>query len=230
MSQPVENDKQSNNNSSLLEESLSQGESLRTYLSERLVYFSTNIDNYLSNKPDDKIYDNPTYIHIEQSFEKREGQKIGPVTNFRLRLKLPKLKEKYKIEIWNKKENNDKSNDLRIDDPKNDEGVNAGLAYVDKIKEYLNFSSGLGVKVKLDEFEPFAKAAVSKEINYSNDWIVDVSERIFLSDKNGFDSTSSIEIYKIFSEVYKFSSYNEYYWNKKIKDDNFYNSLRLYQT
>ncbi|OUR72430.1 hypothetical protein A9Q76_03785 [Arcobacter sp. 31_11_sub10_T18] len=229
-SQEIKNNKLSNNNSSLLEKSLTQGESFRAYLSERLIYFSTNIDNYLSNKPDDKIYDNPTYIHIEQSFEKKQGQSIGAVTNFRLRLKLPKLKEKYKIEIWNKKETNDESNDLRIDDPKNDQGVNAGISYVDKIKEYLNFSSGLGVKLKLDEFEPFAKASISKQIDYKNDWIVDLSERIFLSDKNGFDTTSSFEIHKIFNDVYKFSSYNEYYWNKKIKDDNFYNSLRLNQT
>ena len=229
-SQEIKNKKLNNNNSPLLEKSLTQDESLRDYLSERLLYFSTNIDNFLSNKPDDKIYDNPTYIHIEQSFEKKQGQSIEVNTKYRLRLKLPKLKEKYKIELWNKKESNDDSNDLRIDGSINEQGANADISYFDQIKKYFNFSSGLGVKLKLDEFEPFVKASISKQIDYKNDWIVDLSERIFLSDKNGFDTTSSFEIHKIFNDIYKFSSYNEYYWNKKVKDDKFYNSLRLNQT
>jgi len=229
-SQELKEKQERSNNSSLLEKSLTQSESLRDYVSEKFIYFSTNIDNFLSNKPDDKIYDNPSYIHIEQSFEKKQGQSIGSTTNFRIRLKLPKVKEKYKIEIWNKKERNDKSNDLRVEDPNSEEGVSAGITYMDKIKEYLNFSSGIGVKIKLDKFEPYAKASISKQINYTNDWIVDLSERIFFSDKNGFDSTSSFEIYKIYSKVYKISNYNEYFWNEKERDDNFYNSIRVYQT
>ena len=222
-------DNKTNGNSSFLEESLEFGEGFRDYISQRVIYFSTNIDNYLSDTPDNKIYNNQTYVHLEQSYEKNQGKSIDGATKFRLRLKLPKLEEKYNLEIWNTKDNSDKSNDLRIDDPKNNQGVNAGISYAKKLKEYLNFTSGLGIKINLNRFEPFAKAAISKQINTSYDWIVDLSERIYISDKNGFDTTSSFEIYKIYNEVYKISTYNEYYWNEQIRNDNIYNSLRLYQ-
>jgi len=228
-SQSIEDNK-SKKTSSFFEESLQTGESFRNYISERVVFFSTNIDNYLSDTPDDKIYNNQTYIHVEQSYDKQENKNFEGATKFRLRLKLPKLKEKYNLEIWNTKDSNDKTNDLRIDDPKNNQGVNAGISYSDKLKEYLNFNSGVGIKVNLNRFEPFAKASISKQINTSYNWIVDLSERIYISDKNGFDSTSSFEIYRIFSEIYKFSNYNEYYWNEQQRHDNFYNSLRIYQT
>jgi len=227
-SQSIDHNK-SNKTSSFFEESLQTGESLRNYISERVIFFSTNIDNYLSDSPNDEIYNNQTYIHVEQSYDKQESESIDGATKFRLRLKLPKLKEKYDLEIWNTKDSNDKTNDLRINDPKNYQGVNAGISYSDKLKEYLNFTSGVGVKINLNRFEPFAKAGISKQINTPYNWIVDLSERIYISDKNGFDSTSSFEIYRIYSEVYKFSNYNEYYWNEQQRHDNFYNSLRIYQ-
>jgi len=217
------------NENSLLEKSLQKSKGFREYIAERLVYFSTNIDNYLASKPDTEIYDNPTYLLIEQSFEKNQNQNIDTITNFRLRLKLPKFKEKYGIEIWNKKESNDKSNDLRVDDFNENEEFNAEIGYFDKIREYLNFSTSIGLKLRIDKFDPFAKAKINREFNIVDAWKVDLTQMIFISNDDGFESTSSFEIFKIFNKTYKFSNYNEYFWQEKIRDDNFYNSLRLYQ-
>ena len=213
----------------MLEKALIEGDSIQEKLSERLEYYATDIDNFLSDEPNEEVYKNPTYAHIELTAEKTANGDYETKGTVKIRLKLPKFKEKYRIEIGNDKETNDKSNDIRVNDITNEEDFRFGLGYVDTLKKYVNFSAGVGIKVKLNELDPYIKSKLSKDSTYWNDWKGETVQKFFYSNRKKFETTTSHEIYKVFNERFKFSSYNEYFWQEPEQDDNFYNSFRLYQ-
>ena len=212
------------------EKSLYKGEVIREYLHKRLTSYATDIDNFLSNEPNSKVYTNPSYIHIKFSTEKVEGDKLETKATVKVRLKLPKLKNKYRIEFGNKKEINDKSNDIRVDELDTNEDYHFGISYIDNLKDYLSISAGAGVRVKLDEFDPYIRLKASRDFAYYGNWKGEFIQEFYYSHKNNLEATSSYEVFKVFSKKLKFSNYNEYYWTKEEENDNnFYNSIRLYQ-
>ena len=101
---------------------------------------------------------------------------------------------------------------------------------MNQLKEHLNFSAGLGVRIKWDEFDPYARVKVIRDINITQDWESSLAQKFYLYEKRGLESTSSYEIYKQYSEEFRFSNYNEFFWKEQDRDDNFYNSFRLNQT
>ena len=216
-------------NSSLLEKTLYKAEVVRDYISNKFTYFTTNVDNFLANEPDNHIYDNPSFIFLEYTFDKSEGNSVENKARFKIKTRLPRSKAKYRIEIGNKEDTNDNSNDIRIEDIDKNDNVNVGVNYIDNIKEYLSLSHGAGIRLKFDEFDPYAKVKANKKIDYSNNWKGDTTQRFYFSHERNLESTTSFEISRIFSDTYKFSNYNEYFWRKDDEDNNFYNSLRLYQ-
>lgn len=216
------------NKASLLEQSLHTGAEVRGYLSERFTAFSTSVDTFLADEPDTKVYENKSFIHFQYSAEKVQNKKGSNKFDIKVRIKLPHVKEKFRFEFENIDNTNDKSKDARVNDVNKDESFAAGVGYVDQIKEYLDFSAGVGIKLKLNNFEPYTKAKIRRRFDMSNDWKSDLAQKVYLFSKRGFESTTSYEIYKVYSERYKFSNYNEFFWREKDRDDNFYNSLRLY--
>lgn len=213
----------------LLEMILQKSEFSREHLSERLIYYATDIDNFLVNEPRDTILENTSYIHIQFGTEKGQDDKIKNLATFKIRLDLPRVKNKYRLELGNKEETNDKSSDIRANDIKRKDDVQLGLSYIDSLKNYFNYSLGGGVKFKLNEIDPYVKANANKDFSYSSDWKGVISQNFYLSNKRNLESRSSYEVSKVFNKNFKFSNFNEYIWKQKEEDDNFYNSLRLFQ-
>lgn len=221
-------------NPSFLEKSLYNGVVFRDYLSEKFTKFSNHVDNFLANETDEKFQENKSFIHFQYAIEKIQHNSIDNNIDVSFRIKIPKAKKKYRIELGSlDKRNNELNgelNDARIDDVSKSENFAAGIGYGKQLKEYLNFSTGIGVRIKLDELDPYVKAKVIRVINIADDWKSDFAQQFYLFNKRGLESTTSFEIYKTYNEIFKFSNYNEFFWKEQERDDNFYNSFRLFQT
>lgn len=213
----------------LLENVLQKSEFYREHLSQRLMYYATDIDSFLSNEPNDDTKKNASYVHLQFATEKGQDDKLKNLTTFRIRLELPKFKNKYRLELGNKEETNDKSSDIRANDISRNDDVQIGLRYINSLRNYFNYSVGAGVRFKLNEVDPYIKAKATKDFSYSNDWEGAIAQKFYFSNKKNLESISSYEVYKVFNETFKFSNFNEYIWKQKEPDDNFYNSLRLFQ-
>ncbi len=221
-------------NASLLEESLHKGVVFRDYLSEKFTKFSNKVDSFLANENEENFQDNKSYIHFQYAIEKVQHNKTSNNFDVSFRIKVPKAKNRYRIELGSiDKRNNELTGELkdaRIDDVNKSENFAAGIGYGKQLKEYLNFSTGIGVRIKLDELDPYIKAKVIRVINITENWNSDLAQQFYLFNERGLESTTSYEIYKIYNESFKFSNYNEFFWKEQERDDNFYNSFRLFQT
>lgn len=224
-----EKDKYDESQASLLEQSLHEGIIFRDYLSERFTAFSTSVDNYLADEPDSKLYENKSFIHFQSSIEKIQDSQTSNKFDVKIRIKLPKTKKRFRFEFENVDNTNDSSKDARINDVNDNESFAAGIGYVKQLKEYLSFSTGVGVRLKINEFDPYIKAKLRKTFNMPSEWKSDLAQKVYLFNDRGLESTSSYEIYKVFNDTYKFSNYNEFFWKEHDRDDNIYNSFRLYQ-
>lgn len=217
------------NNLSLLEKSLHKGANLREYVSNKFISFSTNIDNYLTNSKTVEQNKNESTIHIQYAYENIQDKNSSNKLDFKVRIKLPKLKDKFRIEFENIDKTNDNLHDARIKEVEKKEKIGLGIGYLSKLKNNLNFSAGAGVRVKLSEFNPYLKAKVLKKIDIYDEWKSELGQKFYLLKKEGFESTSSIEFYKIYTESLKLSNYNELFWREKDRNELFYNSFRVYQ-
>lgn len=220
--------------SSLLEESLHNGVVFRDYLSEKFTKFSNKVDSFLSNESEENFKENKSYIHLQYAIETVQNSKTHNNFDIAFKIRVPKAKKKYGIEFGSIDHRNNELTgeltDARIDDVRKSENFAGGMEYGKQLKEYLNFSTGIGVRIKLNEFDPYIKAKVIRIIDIIGDWKSDLSQQFYLFNKRGLESTTSYEIYKTYNESFKFSNYNEFFWKEQERDDNFYNSLRLFQT
>ena len=219
---------------SLLEQTLHQGVTFRHYVSKKFTKFSNGVDNFLSNENNEKFEENRSFVHFQYAIEKIKNQKTNNNFNVSLRIRVPQAKKKYRLELGSLDKTNNESqeelNDARIDDVSKTEDFAAGIGYVNQLKDYLDFSSGIGVRLKFDEFDPYIKAKAIREIMITPDWNSNLIQKFYLFNKRGLESTTSYEIFKTYSETFRFSNYNEFFWREQDRDDSFYNSLRLYQT
>ena len=210
---------------SFVDSMLNATENHLKYAYDQVNYFSKYLDETLTGEKSDYKYKNSS-IKVETYYTYKETKDNKAGVTFRVKLRLPQLKEKLKLVI----ENDDNKVGQKYDDnnettPYKDDDTSLALQY-DKYKKYLNLKTKAGVKVKADGYV-FINAQVSKKFDLTQTWSFTAEEKIeFNTDKN-FENITTMSFNKRINNRLKFANTNQYYWNEEDRDDNVYNSLRL---
>ncbi len=216
-----------NDNDTFLINTLDKIETNLEYIHKKLNSSSKYLDEFITNDKSQKVYYG-SYIRIENSIEKKESKSIEFEPNIDIRIYLPKLKEKLSLTIDN---NENRINQQYEDSNENtnytDNDYNIGLLY-NTIKKDINLKFKLGVKASTSPYI-YAKAEAKKvfEINSKNN--ITIEEKIKYSNRYKLDNYTSLQYKYNINKTIDLFNHNEYYINSDIKNDNLYNSLRLYQ-
>lgn len=213
------------NEGSLLDNTLDKFDDTIKSLHENINIYSKNIDEFLTNKYDNSIY-NQSFIRFENSFDYSKYENFNYNPTFSLRIKLPKLQERFSLEIDNtdntiEQNSNDSNEKLNY----KDDNYNIGLIY-NRLSRGINLSFKTGVKLSTEPFV-FIKTSAYKQFEIDDQSSILFKDEIRLSDRYNLDNSFIINYAYMINENYTFSNYNEYFINSIKKDDEIYNSLRL---
>lgn len=213
------------NEGSLLDNTLYKFDDTIKSLHENINIYSKNIDEFLTNKYDNSIY-NQSFIRFENSFDYSKYENFNYNPTFSLRIKLPKLQERFSLEIDNtdntiEQNSNDSNEKLNY----KDDNYNIGLIY-NRLSRGINLSFKTGVKLSTEPFF-FIKTSAYKQFEIDDQSSILFKDEIRLSDRYNLDNSFIINYAYMINENYTFSNYNEYFINSIKKDDEIYNSLRL---
>lgn len=217
-------EKKTEKDSSMLETTLLKVENGLKYIYDSLNTSSKYIDEFLTNKYDDTTY-TQSYIRIEQSSFIYDREDFESNTNFDIRIRLPKLKEKLSITFDN---NDGKNNEIYQDsnekNKQKDDNFNVGLLY-NTIKNDYNLKFKVGVKNKKDSYI-FTTASIQKIYKLDINNTITLEEKLKYAKANELENFTSADFVHTFNTNTYFSFFNEYYTNTKEKYDNLHSSIR----
>jgi len=188
--------------------------------------FSHYIDETITQEESSYTYTD-SYIHMQIYNKKIQSSKNDIGVNFKVRLRLPNLKEKYRLVLDNddNKIAQDEFEDSSETVAYKDDNYNLSLQYK-TFKKYINFQTSAGIKFRKSPYL-FLKAVATKEYDITQKWYLEASQTLQLSTKKSLENTTSLNLHRDINEKLHFVNHNEYYWNEKENIDNTYNSLRL---
>ncbi len=215
-----------NDSKSIIDKSLDNVELKLKYVYDKLNISSKYIDEFLTNEKDDLVYTH-SYIRLEQDITKEESKDLDSNSNLDVRIYLPKLKKKLSLNINNNdniiNQDYEDSNEKSYND---DNKYNIGFIY-NTLKDTIDLNLKLGMKFSSTPYL-YSQAEVSKDIDLNSKNSILFKEKIRYSKKKELDNYSVIEYKYLYTNKLNFTNYNEYYINNEIKNDNLYNSFRLF--
>lgn len=220
-----EKEQQHQEDISFINTMLNSTENYLKYAYDQVNYFSKVLDETLTQEKSLYKYENSS-IHVETYYSHKETKGTDVGVTFRVKLRLPQLKEKLKLVIENDdnkvgKEYSDNNETV----PYKDDKTSLALEY-DKYKKYLNLKTKAGVKVRAHSYV-FINTSISKKFDLTNSWDFTAHEKIELNSKNNFENITTLSFNKRINNRLRFANTNQYYWNEKSSDNNIYNSLRI---
>ncbi len=213
---------------SALEQFLDSTENYLAYIYDGLNHTARFIDETITGERSKHIYDE-NYIHVQSYYDVVQSAKNSTGVNVRIKIKLPNLKEKYKLILENddNKVANEKYNDSTETVDYKDDKYNLGLQY-DTLKKDVNLKFKAGIKLRANSYA-FLRASANKKFTMTDSWYFKVFETLELNTKKNLENTTAMNFYKDINKKLEFVNHNEYYWNEKDRIDNTYNSLRINQ-
>jgi len=214
-------------NNSFLENIITNTNDHRKDIHNYLIAMSTNLDNYVddSRKLDISNYSS-SYGLIQLSLLQDQHGSIKFDQKIKLKLKLPKLKDKFRLVFESDKIDENKN---YIDKYDSNDNFNLGLTY-DTLKDDIKLKAKLGLKLgsKLDPFLRLSSIKtwenIYSNINYS------LGQNLKQSVVKKLESTSYMRFDKQLNDYFSLHNYSEYYWlSDHSKDSQIINSLYLSQ-
>lgn len=200
----------------------------RKNIHQSLISLSSNIDSYFISEEIKNLDYSSTYAHLQLSSYLNEGDEIVFDQKFKIKLKLPKLKDKFSLEIETSEERETVDN-VETHNKSNNDNLNVGIAYYKQLKNHINLKSKAGLKVR-SKFDPFIKIEAKKT------WIHDESLEYTLSQKfkqsviKHTESTTFFRVDKKLKEPFSIHNYYQHYWQStNEKDNQYYTSIYLNQ-
>lgn len=193
-----------------LESFLNNTKEYREMIHKSVVDVSSNIDSYfIPEKLQEANYDS-SYALLELSSYYNEGEGLSFDQRIKIKLKLPKLKEKVNLEIETdeKRESTNFAEDHKSNE---DANVNVGLAYYKILKNHINIKSKIGIKVK-SELDPFFRIEAKKTWHHTNSFESTLSQTFKQSVTKKTESTSYYRLDKKLDDIFSIHNYNEHYW------------------
>lgn len=197
---------------------------LRKYVHQSIVNLSSNIDNYFDDEVSKIDNYHSSYGLIELSAFQNQHENINFDQKVKIKLTLPKLKDRFRIEFESDEERENIDFVENHTDNRNKD-FNLSLVY-DKVLRNIDLKAKLGVKLN-SKLDPFVKISAKKEW-LKNDYKYKLSQSFKESVVKKLESTTSFLTTKKLTDKYNINNYNEIYWQSgESSDIEFYNSLYL---
>ncbi|NQY19833.1 MAG: hypothetical protein HRT40_00770 [Campylobacteraceae bacterium] len=187
----------------------------RNYISDYLVYFSDNLDYFITQEKKTKKNKSAITLRFSSKHEKNKDTEYDSI--IRISIRLPNTEKKLKVIIIddnkNDGENDDKSVELEyqlISDIKNSLYLKAGLKIKSKLEQYLSLRYKLSYLLKSN-----IRSNIIQDLTYSSD--------------EKFVSTSSIDFIKYIKYPFYIKNYYEYKYTKEKDLNQSFFSLTLFQ-
>lgn len=204
-----------------LEEIIFDTNNYRKDFYESVVNVSSAIDGYFVKEKIKKTSYDDSYIYIQLSAFSNEDHSLKFDQKVRVRLKLPKLKDKFKLEIESEevRETNDNVEDHTQTNKSDD--YNLALAYYKSLKNSVDLSTKLGLKLK-HKLDPFLRVEVKKTWKINKEFEYTLSQRLNQSLIKKLESTTYLRFDKKINDIFSIHNYYEHYWHS-LQDQ--YNEL-----
>ena len=214
---------------SYLDSIINNTKEYRKYIHESLMTTSSSIDNYYFDEKEHlkKEY-NTTYGLIELSsyYNQHEGIKFDQ--KVRIKLELPKLKDRLKL-LFESDDERVTKDFIEDHTQNNNDNFNLALAYNKLLNYDIDFSTKIGIKLK-SNLNPFVKVQAKKTWKDIKGIDYTVSQALKESVDKNLEATSYLRLDKKLNDYYSVHNYNEYYWHSDNEGDSeFYHSVYLNQ-
>lgn len=217
-----------NESSTFLDDLIENTEKYRMSIHNVIVNTSSNVDNFFfEDKLEHKDY-NSSFGLLELSLSHNQHEDVQFDQKFKVKLKLPRLKDNFRLEIESDEERESKDFVENKNSSSKNDNVNLGVAFYKKFKHDINFKSKVGLKIK-STFDPFIKLTADKTYDYNN-YYYTLGQILKESRTKKLESTTYFNIDKPLDEIYSVHNNYQYYWHSEEKaDSEFYISLYLDQ-
>ena len=204
---------------SFLETFISDTNDHRKDIHNYIISLSSNIDNYMDDENETKINRNDyaaAYGLIELSASQIQHENINFDQRVKIKLKLPKLKDKFRLvfesdELDENKDYIEKKNSTKNDD------FNLGISY-QTFKKYMELKAKVGIKLR-SKLDPFLKLSARKTWEDINGLDIIIGQDLRQSVVKKLETTSYYEVIKKFNDYYSLHQYTEYYWHSSEQRD-----------
>lgn len=216
-------------NSSYLDLIIKETKDYRKFIHESLVNSASTVDNYYFEDKNKNIQDyHSTYGIIELSAFYNEDNNLSFDQRIKIKLKLPKLKDRLRLVIESDEDR--QSKDFVENHTKNkDDSFNLALLYSKIVNDSIDFNTKLGIKLNKG-LDPFIKSTIEKRWDNINSFDFILSQSLKQSVEKKLESTSYFKISKELSTNFYLHNYNEYYWHSVNKENSdFFHSVYLNQ-
>jgi hypothetical protein len=207
----------SNEDLSYLDKLIQDTNDYREGIHTSLMDISSSLDNYISDKEIDRKEYYPSYALIELGVSKTQNESIKFHPKIKIKLKLPKLKDKFRLE-FESDEVHQSTNFIEDSDKNKTNDYNLGIGYFKEFKNAVNLNTKVGIKLR-SNLDPFIKLNMYKTWNSSQGIDYTLNQEIKVSVEEELESTSSLLISKELDEKYSLHNYSEYYWQSENKED-----------
>jgi len=183
-----------------------------------IVNLSNNVDNYISND-DFKLHRreySAAYGLIELSAFQNQHESVNFDQRVKLKLKLPKLKDKFRL-VFESDEIDENKNYIENRKSNKNDDFNLALSY-QTLKDFAELKAKVGLKLR-SKLDPFVKLSSRKTWEDINGIDFTVGQDLKQSVIKKLESTSYYEVLKMFNDYYSLHQYTEYYWHSSERRD-----------
>ncbi|KAB7885571.1 hypothetical protein GBG19_13910 [Poseidonibacter ostreae] len=215
---------------SFLETFISDTNDHRKDIHNYIISLSSSVDNYFDDEEDIKINRKnyaAAYGLIELSAIKNQHENLSFDQRVRIKLKLPKLKDKFRL-VFESDEIDENKDYIENKKSNQDDDFNLALSY-QTLKDYAELKAKVGIKLR-SKLDPFLKLSARKTWEDVNgiDYVIgqDVKQSVIKK----LETTSYYEVAKKFNDYYSLHQYTEYYWHSsESRDSQILPSIHLKQ-
>lgn len=198
----------------------------RKSIHKSLVKASSDIDYYFDNTKRDINEYSDTYGLVQLSAYQNQHGSIKFDQKVKVKLKLPKLKENFKL-VFESDEIRENVDHIEDHTQNNNDDFNLALAYNQLFGDTIDFKTKVGVKLKT-KIDPFVKIEAKNTWYDVNSIDYTISQSFKQSVIEKLESISYLRLDKNINDIFSIHNYNEYYWHSPQKEDTeFYNSIYL---
>jgi hypothetical protein len=215
---------QSSEDLSYIDKFIEGTDEYRKNIHKTFMNISSSLDDYVSDEKINQEEYHSTYALLELRVYQTQHEKVRVIPKVKIRLKLPKLKNKFRLEF--ESEDTNKKKDF-MEDENNKNDYNLGLGYLKRFKNFANIHTKIGIKLRR-KLDPFITINLYKTLSDIKTIDYTLGQNIKLSYLNELELTTSLILIKHLSNSYSLQQSNEYYWKSKTKEENeFSSSLSL---
>ena len=201
---------------SFLESFISSTNDQRKDIHKYIINMSNSLDNYVDDTSIDIKHYSSAYGLLQLSAFQNQHDDINFDQKIKLKLKLPKLKDKFRL-VFESDEIDDNKDYIENHNSNSKDDFNLGLTY-QTIKKNIELKTKVGIKLK-SKLDPFIKISARKKWENLNGVNLILGQNIKESVIKKLELTSYLALNKKLNDYYSLHQYTEYYWHSSKRRD-----------